>query len=310
MQLSVVVVNWNSRDDLQACLASLRAQTHRDLEIVVVDNGSTDDSCDVVRRDHPHVVLLEQSENLGFAEGCNRGIAATNGEWVAMLNNDTVADPRWAEALVDAAAICAPTCGMLQSVMLLMDRPDEINATGIALTATGAGFARQEGQPRSAAIAEEIFCATAGAAAYRRAMLDAVKLPTGYFDREYFMYYEDLDLGWRARIAGWSARLVPESVVLHRHQGSSRRFGARWLAAISRTNRLRTLIKNASRSFLVRTLGQRIRDCVELLWHARAKGAIDLPGVIVSSWAQRAHVTAIAKERREAVEQRWIDSKL
>src|SRR5450432_2403635 len=97
--LSIVVVNWNSHDDLRACLASLRAQTYRDLETIVVDNGSTDGSADMVATDFPEVRLLRETENLGFAEACNRGIEASQGAWAVMLNNDAVADPGWAQAL-------------------------------------------------------------------------------------------------------------------------------------------------------------------------------------------------------------------
>src|SRR5450432_547613 len=98
MRLSVVIVNWNSQDDLAQCLESMRTQTHQDLEVIIVDNGSKDGSVAMVRERFGEFTLLDEGENLGFAEGCNRGIAAASGEWVAMLNNDAVAEPQWAEA--------------------------------------------------------------------------------------------------------------------------------------------------------------------------------------------------------------------
>ena len=104
LRLSIVIVNWNSRDDLRACLESLAAQTYRDLEILVVDNGSTDGSAAMVSASFPACRLLAQPGNIGFAEGCNRGIEAATGEWVATLNNDCVAEPGWAQAIVEAAA--------------------------------------------------------------------------------------------------------------------------------------------------------------------------------------------------------------
>src|SRR5438046_190155 len=113
--LSVVTVNWNSRDDLEACLASLSAQTYADLEVLIVDNASVDGSLEMVRTRFPEFVLLEQNRNLGFAEGCNVGIARATGSWVALLNNDAVADPGWAETLVAAAHDVPESCGMLQS---------------------------------------------------------------------------------------------------------------------------------------------------------------------------------------------------
>ena len=103
MLLSVVTVNWNSRDDLAECLASLVAQSYSQLEVLIVDNGSTDGSVEMVRERFPQFILLEQSKNLGFAEGCNVGIARATGNWIALLNNDAVAAPDWAKTLAHAA---------------------------------------------------------------------------------------------------------------------------------------------------------------------------------------------------------------
>ena len=307
MRLSVVIVNWNSREDLRACLASLREQTHRDLEVIVVDNGSTDGSVEMVRESFPEVVLLAERENLGFAEGCNRGIAKSTGPWVAMLNNDTVADPDWARALVEAAEKAPPDCGMLQSLLLYRDRPDTVNSTGIELTRTGGGRDRDEGTPwRPQHGLTEIFCPTAGAAAYKREMLEAIRLPTGYFDRDHFMYFEDMDLGWRARLAGWSAYFVPDSKVLHTWHGSSKRLGRSWLVVVSRTNRIRTLLKNASLPFLLRTSPKTAYEIAELLWHGRAKAGLKLLGAVKHSVLVRREVERLAKQERRSIEERWV----
>ena len=307
MKLAVVVVNWNSRDDLAACLESLRKQTHRDLQIVVVDNGSADGSAQMVREKFPECVLLPQDDNLGFAEACNLGVEATDAEWVAMLNNDAVADPRWAEALVNVASASPPDCGMLQSVLVFLDRPDTINSTGIDITRRGGGIDRREGgrypQPLEA---EEIFCVTAGAAAYRRSMLEAIKLPGGYFDKHHFMYYEDLDLGWRARLHGFHARLVPDSVVHHRYHGSTSRRGKSWLVVLSKTNRLRTLVKNASLPFIMTTMPHTFNELVDVLWHGGPKAALSLPRAIMQSLRERKLVTAMAVTERRALERRWV----
>jgi GT2 family glycosyltransferase len=307
MLLSVVVVNWNSREDLRACLSSLRAQTHRELELIVVDNGSTDGSADMVAAEFPEARLLRQSENLGFAEACNRGIDLSRGAWVAMLNNDTVADRDWALELVKAAETAEPDCGMLQSLLLFQDRPDTINSTGIELTRSGGGRDRDAGSPRASRTEpDEIFCPTAGAAAYRRTMLDAVRLPEGYFDREYFMYCEDMDLGWRARLGAWSARYVPSSFVHHKWTGSSKRLGRSWLIVISHTNRIRTLLKNASLPLLLRTSLPMAADVVALAWHGRFLGLSGLARAVGQSLARRSDVAKIATVDRRVVERAWI----
>jgi GT2 family glycosyltransferase len=306
MLLSVVVVNWNSRDDLRACLQSLRAQTHRDLEIIVVDNGSHDGSAGMVAAEFPEIALSRETENLGFAEACNRGIDKSHGVWVAMLNNDACADPKWAEALVEAIGHVPADCGMLQSLLLFQDRPTVINSTGIELTYSGGGRDRDGGKARSGVVPNaDLFCVTAGAAAYRRSMLDAIKLPTGYFDRSHFMYYEDLDLGWRARLAGWSARYVPESVVLHRWHGSSERHGRAWLDTMSYINRLRTLLKNASIAFLLRTMPRTVFEVTKLVWLGKWSGVTRLARAVQESADLRRHVRSMEKVSRHDVERAW-----
>lgn len=308
MRLSVVLVNWNARDDLRACLASLENERreHADLEVIVCDNGSKDDSVAIMRAEFSRVIVIDAGENLGFAEGCNRGIAKATGEWVVMLNNDTTVDPGWARALVDAAEHAEPTCGMLQCVMLFAHDANTINSTGIVLDTGGSGHDRHGGERYGDVRAEEIFCPTAGAAAYRRSMLDAIALPTGVFDRDHFMYSEDLDLGWRARLAGFSAKVVPGAVVRHKHMASTKKRGREWLVVMSRTNRLRTLLKNASPSFFVRALPRTVYEMGEIAWYGGPKAAAKLPSVIAASLRARRAVERIAHEDRRDVEKRWV----
>jgi GT2 family glycosyltransferase len=308
VRLSIVVVNWNSRDDLRTCLESLAAQTHRDLEIVVVDNGSTDGSPEMVETGFPACRLLAQSTNVGFAEGCNRGIEASTGEWVATLNNDCVADAGWAQALVAAATSAPASCGMLQSLMVFLDRPGTINSTGIELTALGGGRDRHrdrtwpndESRRQSA-----IFCPTAGAAAYRRTMLEAIRISTGYFDRTHFMYLEDLDLGWRARLGGWDALFVPGSMVRHKWHGSTDRHGASWLAVLAGINRVRTQIKNASPSLIARASPVTIVKTLEIVRHAGFDGLRQLKAAVQESLPLRKEVARVARLGRRAVEREW-----
>jgi GT2 family glycosyltransferase len=306
MILSVVVVNWNSIADLRHCLESLRAQTHRRLEVIVVDNGSEDGSAEMVGAEFPEVLLLRETENLGFAEACNRGIAASHGEWVAMLNNDAVAEPDWAKALVAAAAAAPADCGMLQSLLLYQSRPDTINSTGIELTRSGGGRDRQEGEPRGSSLqSEDIFCPTAGAAAYRRTMLESIRTARGYFDREHFMYFEDMDLGWRARLAGFSAQFVPSSVVFHRWHGSTRRHGRSWLKTLANTNRVRTILKNASLGLVLSTLPTTLEGALKVMRHGGIRGIGSWLRAIPESLSARTEVTRISRVRRRDVEARW-----
>jgi len=304
-RLSVVIVNWNSRDDLRGCLASLAAQTLRELETIVVDNGSTDGSADMAAAEFAAARVVRLTDNLGFAEGCNRGIAIARAPWIAMLNNDTVADPAWAAALVEAAAAAPARCGMLQSLMLFRDRPGVVNSTGLELTRGGAGRDRWEETPRPPAAdraPQEIFCPTAGAAAYRRDMLDHIRLGDGWFDRRHFMYFEDLDLGWRARLAGWTALYVPASIVFHAWHGSVDRHGASWLEVIASTNRTRTLFKNASVRFILGATPELAGDVVMVTRHGGVRAFGGLIAAVRDSLRQRAEVKRMIRIDRRAVE--------
>ncbi|GAC1541759.1 MAG: glycosyltransferase family 2 protein [Polyangiales bacterium] len=305
--ISVVVVNWNSRVDLAACLDALGAQSDRDFETIVVDNGSTDGSVEMVRARFSAVRIVETGANLGFAEGCNRGIEVARQPWVATLNNDADAAPGWIAALRAAAALGDARLGMLQSRIVFKQDDTRTNSTGLLLYANGCAEDRHYDQPvRPDESPEEIFCASAGAALYRRAMLDELRLDSGVFDRDYFMYAEDVDLGWRARLAGWSSIYVPTAVVRHSFQGSSRRHGPNFVELQCKKNRLRTLVKNASLPFLLRTIPRTLGDLAE----ATLKGG---PAMIpafaraaASAVRQRARVGRLVRVSRRAIERRWV----
>lgn len=216
-EVLVVIPNWNGRHLLGRCLGALVAQTWRDFEVVVVDNGSADDSVAYLAERFPAVRVIANAENRGFAAATNQGIRAGESRYVATLNNDTEVDPGWLAALV-AAMERAPDVGMCASTMLFADRPGVINSTGIAIDRVGIAWDRRGGEPDNpaATLPEEIFGPCAGAALYRREMLDAV----GLFDEDFFAYMEDVDLAWRARAAGWRCLYVPQARVLHHHSAT------------------------------------------------------------------------------------------
>jgi len=308
MRLSVITVNWNSRDDLEVCLRSLAKQTHDDLEVIVVDNGSHDGSAAMVREKFPSVKLLDEGENLGFAEACNRGIEASTGPWVALLNNDAWVEPTWAEATVKAAAEAGADVAMLQSLMLFQGKDNVVNSTGIKLKGNGSGVDRGEHQPRALfEKPDEIFCPTGGAAAYRRDMLDQIKLPSGYLDRRYFLYYEDMDLGWRARLAGFRAVLVPGAVVHHRYHGSTDRLGKLRIFVLASGNRIRTMLKNASPQFMARALPSIGRDVLRVAMRGSRDDLAALRRAVADGLATRPQVSGLLRRGRRDVERRWMN---
>lgn len=308
--ISVVIVNWNSRSDLSECLDALAKQTDRDFETIVVDNGSVDGSIEHVREAFPWVVLVENGENVGFAEGANRGIMRARSEWIALLNNDANAHPEWIAELRKYAREGGPRLGMLQSRLVFKQQPNRTNSTGVVLF--GDGTARDRDfdvafRPEDAV--EEVFCTTAGAGLYRRAMLDEVALPSGILDRNYFMYFEDLDLGWRCRLAGWEAYYVPTALVYHSVHASSKRHGGKFVQRHCKRNRIRTLLKNGSIGFLVRSFPKTVYDVGELVFWDGLGALLEVANAVQDAVPQRAAVRRIAKRSRSEVEGRWVTSR-
>jgi len=211
--ISVIIPNWNGAHHLPTCLESLRRQTYPRAEVIVADNGSTDGSLDLVARDYPEVRVLDLGENRGFAGACNAGIRAARGVFVVLLNNDTEADPRWLEEVI-AAFQRHPEAGSVASKMLLFDRRDTFHTAG--------DFYRVDGIPGNRGVwqkdvgqyerDEYVFSACGGSAAYRKAMLDQV----GLLDEDFFFSCEDVDLAWRAQLAGWRCVYAHRAVVYHK----------------------------------------------------------------------------------------------
>jgi GT2 family glycosyltransferase len=210
--VSVIIPNWNGQRFLPVCLEALRRQTYRSFEVVLVDNASTDDSVSYTGATYPEVRIECLPRNVGFAGGVNAGIRAARGEFLALLNNDTEADPGWLEALVQALDGDAEI-GFAASKMIGFHDRGVLDGCGDALSwhmlahKIGAGQ-RDVGQYETP---RRVFGACAGAAIYRRALFDTV----GLLDEEFFAYYEDVDLSFRAQLAGFPCLYVPAAVVAH-----------------------------------------------------------------------------------------------
>jgi len=211
-RVSIIIPNWNGLHWLRPCLDSLRRQTYRDFEVIVVDNASTDGSAEALAREYPEVRVLALRRNLGYAGGCNAGIRAARGEILIALNNDTEADPGWLAALVEALDR-HPEVGAVASRVMIYDKPNLLNAAGDLYRRNGTADSRGVWQPFGPPYDREayVFGASGAAAAYRRKMLEEI----GLFEERFFMYYEDVDLAWRAQKAGWKCLYVPDAVIYH-----------------------------------------------------------------------------------------------
>jgi GT2 family glycosyltransferase len=210
---SVIIPNWNGIQHLPVCLDALRAQTYGHIEVILVDNASSDGSQQLVADQYPEVRLLALDRNLGLTGGNNAGFRAARGEVLVSLNNDTEADPRFVEALI-AALVEHPEAGMAAAKMLLFDRRDTIHSAGDGYGLDGIPFNRGVWQRDEGQFDRPgwIFGGCGGAVAYRRSMLDEV----GLFDESFFMYCEDVDLNWRAQLAGWRCWYTPQAIVYHK----------------------------------------------------------------------------------------------
>jgi GT2 family glycosyltransferase len=217
-RVTVVIPTYNGLHYLIPCLASLRQQTYCDFCVLVVDDGSTDETVPVVQRDFPDVSVFALGANGGLARAQNAGIAASRGEYVVVLNNDTEAEPDWLERLV-AAADAHPEAWAVAGKLRLWDRRTVLHAAG-----DGFGV---DGVPVNLGVWEEdrgqwdeghwLWGPQGGAALFRRSALDALSadgIGTPY-DESFFMYCEDVDLNWRARLAGYETAFVPDAVVYH-----------------------------------------------------------------------------------------------
>ncbi len=214
-KVTCVVLNYNGWQDTFACVRSLLAQDYPALSILMVDNASTDESAARLRAEFPHVELVESPVNHGFSAGNNTGIRlalARGADFIWLLNNDTVAPPDTCSHLVASAA--EPIVGIVGTVLHYLHAPGTIQAWGGGTLRRSIGFSRHF--TALAPLGPDSFL-TFASVLLRREMLAQI----GLLDDGYFMYFEDADLCFRARAAGWKLVVAPETAVLHKEGGSA-----------------------------------------------------------------------------------------
>jgi GT2 family glycosyltransferase len=216
---SVIVVNFNGQHFLEECLTALERQTlprHR-YEVLLIDNGSTDGSVDFVRVRFPGVRVIPLNHNAGFTGANNVGFRMARGRWIVLLNNDTRVSDSWLESLLAAAR--EPDIGGVASRIVFKSDPNVLNSTGLAFLRDGRGADRDIHRPAATTrpTADDVFGGCGASLLLRRELIEDI----GGFDPDLFMYYEDLDLAWRARLRGWRFVYAPGAVVEHVCGGSS-----------------------------------------------------------------------------------------
>jgi GT2 family glycosyltransferase len=264
--VSVIVVNWNGAHLLEDCLLSLERQTWKQREFILVDNGSTDGSVECIgawikRLGSAEGVYLDR--NTGFCQANNIGFAKARGEWIALFNNDAVAEPSWLEELVRHGDERA-RIGMLGGKILFMEPRGVIDKAGHLIYRDGQNrgrgtMERDVGQYEQV---EEVLWPDACAALYHRRLFEE----TGGFDETFFAFGDDADLGMRARLLGWKARYVPTAVVYHRHSATAGVYSPLKVMLVER-NRLLFAIKNFPLPLLLQNPYWTLR---RFFWHASA----------------------------------------
>jgi GT2 family glycosyltransferase len=241
--VSVVILNWNGSAFIKGCLDSVFAQDYRNLEIIVVDNGSSDGSQEIIREDYGDVVLIETGQNLGFGGGNNIGIDRAGGKYVLILNNDAELDPACIGEMKRALETDG-RFGACASRIEVTSLPDTLDAAGIAIFPDGLSIGR--GRLEAAGKygqEEEVFFASGCCALYRKEMLEDIALSKEYYDEDFFAYADDTDLGWRARLRGWRCIYAPSAKAWHLHSASAGNYSA-FKAYLVERNRMWLMIKD------------------------------------------------------------------
>jgi N-acetylglucosaminyl-diphospho-decaprenol L-rhamnosyltransferase len=320
-EVAVVVVNWNAVELTQRCLDSLvKQRADEPVLTVVVDNGSADGSADTLERRNPGIPVLRRAVNGGFGAGVNEALrspALTGVRFVVLLNNDAIAEPGFLDAIVrplrEDPTVAAATARILldgrwrraddaadgaAGKPVLADsrgaawvRADSsglvlTNSTGNVLDHAGNGMDRDWLAPHPVEADREVFGFSGGAAALRVSALDRV----GLFDESLFMYYEDTELSWRLRRAGWGIVYAPDALVRHEHAASSGT-GSRLFLVSNTRNRLAVSLLHAPPGMLARgiarTVGRLARLAVRGVHHGDVRPELSAVAAGLASWAAR-----------------------
>jgi GT2 family glycosyltransferase len=293
--VSIVIVNWNGESLLRTCLGAVAAQERPADEIIVVDNGSSDDSVALVRSEFPDVRLVELPVNEGFAGGANAGIGAARSPWVAMLNNDAAPEPKWLAELLAAAGTLSSTTGFLTSKILDADGRT-IDSAGDYVDRAFTAHQRGHGLPADDpqwGEAVDLMSACAAATIYRKSYFDDV----GLFDERFFAYFEDVDLCLRGAWRGWGGRYVPSARVRHATSSTSSRVPG-FKRYQGTRNAWWLLYKNAPHRGRAGFLSRFLLTQLIWLWSAGREGEM--------RWALRGHVDGVRGLRQFRRDRRSI----
>lgn len=314
-EFSIIIVNWNGKDFLSRCLLSVREQTFKDYEIILVDNGSSDGSVELVQSDFPEVTLILLDENQGYASGNNLGAQNANGKWLVLLNNDAYPAMDWLEKLYEATLEYKDSA-FFGSCLIQSKRPDLIDGIGDVYHVSG--LAWRDGYNQSVSMIPEepveIFSPCGAAAAVRKSAFELV----GGFDEDYYSYHEDVDLGFRIRLKGLRGYLIPDAVVYH--QGSaSTGVKSDYMVYYGHRNLVWSYFQNMPGWYFWKNLPLHIivnlfflayfsvKGKSKPIWKAKWDALIGLPRAIRKRRLIQGGRVAHPRDIMQVMEQRWIE---
>jgi GT2 family glycosyltransferase len=298
VRTTVVVPNWNGRDFLGPCLTALRDQVERDFAVVIVDNGSQDGSAAFVEEHFPEAQLIQLNQNRGFAAATNAGIKTAPGEYVALLNNDCEPAPSWLSELV-ACLERHPRAIASTSKLVLRDEPHVIDDAGDILSTYFRAYERGRGEHDRGQYDGElqVFGASGAASLWRVEMLKQI----GLFDEDFFAYYEDVDLSFRARLAGYECWYAPRAVVRHARAGTSQEWAAQFTHFYGVRNRWAMIVKNVPTTLLLRSVPRLVlAEALSIARALRERNARHL----VRAYGDVVRAAPVLLRRRRAVQAR------
>ena len=285
--VSIIIVNLNGKQHLEKCLPSIFSQIHKSIEVILVDNASSDDSVGWVKRNYPNVKIVINDQNLGFCQANDIGYNHSKGKYILFLNNDTQVTRHFLVNLIKVIK-AENNIGGVQSKILFMDDPKRLDSAGSYLTRTG--FLYHYGL--YALDAEEfenkfdVFSAKGACMMFRREVLEKVKVDGEIFDQRYFAYFEETDLCHRVWLAGYRVVFVPDSVIYHKFGATSQKLDKSFVEYHSYKNRLNSYLKNLGLTTLVIIIPIHLLICcvLSIVFFLKGKPSITIAIIKAIFW--------------------------
>ncbi|MEM2971946.1 MAG: glycosyltransferase family 2 protein [Candidatus Bathyarchaeia archaeon] len=267
--VSIIILNFNGRDMLRECLQSVFKTKYSNYEVIVVDNGSTDNSCTMVEREFPNVRLIKNPRNFGYSKGNNIGILRSRGEFIVLLNNDTIVTPEWLSELMHEAI---QNLYCFYQPKILFNESKRINSAGNFIQLFGFAFPRGIGDLDNGQYDEkcEVSYASGACVLVSKRLVEKV----GLLDEGLFTFYEDVNWGWKALMLGYKTAYVPSAIIYHRWGGSWGNVISSKKFFLIERSRLLTLFRNYSSRTLLKIFPAFIFTEVLVLLFSLEKGFI------------------------------------